>query len=34
MLIDSNAGYSEAARKEVEQSARDYLAWLNALQQA
>ena len=32
--IDSNAGYSEAARKAVEQSAADYLAWLEALQQA
>nr|3F2V_A Chain A, General stress protein 14 [Treponema denticola] len=31
--IDSNAGYSEAARQEVERSARDYLAWLDALQQ-
>ena len=32
--IDSNAGYSEAARKAVEQGAADYVAWLEALQQA
>ena len=31
--IDSNAGYSEAAQQEVEQSAKDYVAWLDALQQ-
>ena len=32
--VDSNAGYSEAARKTVEQSAADYLAWLETLQLA
>ena len=32
--IDSNAGYSEAAVRAAEQSATDYLAWLDALQQA
>ena len=32
--IDSNAGYGEAARKAVGQSAADYLARLEALQQA
>ena len=31
MLIDSNAGYSEAAGQEIEQSAKNYLAWLDAL---
>ena len=36
-LIQGNyhsTGYSEAARQEVEQSARAYVAWLDALQQA
>ena len=32
--IDSNAGYSEAAVRAAEQSAADYLTWLDALQQA
>ena len=32
--IDSNAGYSEAAVRAAEQSAADYLVWLDALQQA
>ena len=32
--IDSNAGYSEAAMQAVEQSASDYLAWLDRFQAA
>lgn len=30
--IDSNAGYNEAAQQLVEQSATDYLTWLDAMQ--
>ena len=29
--IDSNAGYTEAALQAIEQSAADYVAWLDAL---
>ena len=32
--IDSNAGYTEAALQAIEQSADDYVAWLDALAQA
>lgn len=32
--IDSNAGYTEAALQAIEQSAADYVAWLDALAQA
>ncbi|WP_049260673.1 NAD(P)H-dependent oxidoreductase [Neisseria bacilliformis] len=32
--IDSNAGYTEAALQAIEQSAVDYVAWLDALAQA
>jgi len=32
--IDSNAGYSAAALQAIEQSAADYIAWLNQLTEA
>ncbi|EGF11230.1 general stress protein 14 [Neisseria bacilliformis ATCC BAA-1200] len=32
--IDSNAGYTEAALQAIEQSATDYVAWLDAPAQA